>query len=250
MIEDWFHGVKRRIVHRCLPPPVSVRHSEYSMLLSADDDHSQPTPEQVELSLEVIRAASKIQFSELSSRMSGPPYYPDVWPGEHYRLLAGFVQVLQPKVVVEIGTASGFSSLAIKETLPADGKIVTYDIVPWKQFPGVVLTDDDFEDGRLEQRVCDLSVASEARMQSGILKTGEFFFIDAAKDGQQEQSFFDNLRTVGLASPWVVFDDIRLWNMLRFWRLIPMPKLDMTSFGHWSGTGLVQWQDGNTPNVR
>jgi hypothetical protein len=38
-----------------------------------------------------------------------------------------------------------------------------------------------------------------------------------------------------------MFDDIRLWNMLRTWRTINRPKLDLTSFGHWSGTGLVDW---------
>jgi len=39
----------------------------------------------------------------------------------------------------------------------------------------------------------------------------------------------------------VLFDDIRLWNMLDIWRSIDFPKLDLTSFGHWSGTGVVQW---------
>jgi hypothetical protein len=27
--------------------------------------------------------------------------------------------------------------------------------------------------------------------------------------------------------------------MVDLWRRIPYPKLDATSFGHWSGTGLV-----------
>jgi hypothetical protein len=38
-----------------------------------------------------------------------------------------------------------------------------------------------------------------------------------------------------------MFDDIRFWNMLRIWRNVAAPKLDITSFGHWSGTGLVDW---------
>jgi hypothetical protein len=37
-----------------------------------------------------------------------------------------------------------------------------------------------------------------------------------------------------------MFDDTRLWSMLRFWRQLPYPKMDLTSFGHWSGTGLVE----------
>ena len=39
----------------------------------------------------------------------------------------------------------------------------------------------------------------------------------------------------------IVFDDIRLWNMLRIWHGIRRPKLDMVSFGHWSGTGWFDW---------
>ncbi len=38
-----------------------------------------------------------------------------------------------------------------------------------------------------------------------------------------------------------MFDDIRVWNMLEIWRGIRRPKLDLTSFGHWSGTGLVDY---------
>jgi len=40
---------------------------------------------------------------------------------------------------------------------------------------------------------------------------------------------------------WVIFDDIRDLNMLQFWRDIAPPKLDLSSFGHWTGTGLVRW---------
>jgi hypothetical protein len=37
-----------------------------------------------------------------------------------------------------------------------------------------------------------------------------------------------------------MFDDTRLPSMLKFWRELDYPKLDFTSFGHWSGTGLVE----------
>jgi hypothetical protein len=37
----------------------------------------------------------------------------------------------------------------------------------------------------------------------------------------------------------VVFDDIRVLPMLQLWRDLPFPKLDATSLGHWSGTGLL-----------
>jgi hypothetical protein len=41
-------------------------------------------------------------------------------------------------------------------------------------------------------------------------------------------------------TPIVVFDDIRVWNMLAIWHDLRWPKLDPTSFGHWSGTGICE----------
>jgi hypothetical protein len=38
-----------------------------------------------------------------------------------------------------------------------------------------------------------------------------------------------------------MFDDTRVLNMIEIWRRLNRPKLDLTSFGHWSGTGLVDW---------
>ena len=76
----------------------------------------------------------------------------------------------------------------------------------------------------------------------GKLRSADLFFIDAAKDGVMEHHFIKNLKAIGLKPNAVVlFDDIRLWNMLDIWRSIDFPKLDLTSFGHWSGTGVVQW---------
>jgi hypothetical protein len=34
-------------------------------------------------------------------------------------------------------------------------------------------------------------------------------------------------------------------NMIELWRNVQKPKLDLTSFGHWSGTGLIDWNASN-----
>ena len=36
--------------------------------------------------------------------------YFNVFPGEHYRLLAGFTKIVNPKEILEIGTFTGMSS--------------------------------------------------------------------------------------------------------------------------------------------
>jgi len=192
------------------------------------------------VALKAITEARSVELDDLLAR--GYDDLPNVWPGEHYRLLAAIVSCLQPKVVVEIGTATGMSALAMKKTLPADGKITTFDLLPWKGYPRGVLREEDFADGRLEQRLDDLSTPAGWRANDELLRSAELIFVDAKHDGAQEREFLRGFDEVGLGhAPLVVFDDIRVWGMLGFWQEIGRPKLDLTSFGHWSGTGLVDY---------
>jgi predicted O-methyltransferase YrrM len=175
-------------------------------------------------------------------RHHSPPSDPNRWPGQHYKLLTALVELLGPRTVVEIGTATGMSALAMKAALPRDGKIVTFDPIPWQEYSRAVLRAEDFADGRLEQRLDDLSTQSGWSGNADLLQRAEFIFVDARHDGVQERDFLRGFDEVGLAgAPIVMFDDIRLWGMLSFWQEIARPKLDLTSFGHWSGTGLVDY---------
>jgi predicted O-methyltransferase YrrM len=195
----------------------------------------------MDVALQAAHAARSVDLGWLSDR--GLYRYPDVWPGEHYKLLAALVSVLRPKTVVEIGTAEGMSALAMKTALPDDGKIVTFDLFPWREHPNSVLQIEDFADGRLEQRTDDLSTPPGWRANAEVLRRAELIFVDAKHDGAQEHEFLRGFDNVGLVNaPIMVFDDIRIWGMLAFWHEIGHPKLDITSFGHWSGTGLVDYR--------
>lgn len=234
----------RRFRYRYGPlPPVRIRarQAERSLILSADDD-SRPSTRLLSLALAAAGAAHETDLGELSARLDGPPRWPDLWPGEHYRLLAGLVQVARPETIVEIGTATGLSALAMLGFLPPGGRLVTFDIVPWREYPGSVLRPDDFADGRLTQHVDDLTDPAVVGRHSELLEGADLIFVDAAKDGRQERVFLELFeRTAFTRDPVVVFDDIRQWKMLEIWRGVDRPKMDLTSFGHWSGTGLVDF---------
>ena len=64
--------------------------------------------------------------------------------------------------------------------------------------------------------------------------------MDAPKDGVFEPALaallIEHLGETGTLTVW---DDIRVMTMVEFWRGLPLPKLDITSLGHWSGTGLA-----------
>lgn len=223
--------------------PIAALDVRPSLIFSQEDNPGQPNEELLDFSLDAIREARTIDLSDISSRIApGLLKTPDTWPGQHYKLLAAMVKNLQPKLVIEIGTASGFSCLSLKKSLPADGKIVTFDIVPWKQYPDVVLNESDFADGRLKQQIADLTQPHVFNSFSKLISKADFMFVDAAKDGIMEQTFLNFFETVQFEKPiFIFFDDIRLWNMLSIWRRIKRPKIDLTSFGSWSGSGVIHW---------
>jgi predicted O-methyltransferase YrrM len=213
------------------------------MLFSADDDHRQPDDFLLDLAIRAVSRARTVSVAEVVRRMKAPPYYPDVWPGEHYRLLAALVEELRPQVVVEVGTYTGLSALTMLTHLQPGGRLITFDVAPWRTFQdNTVLNDADFANGRLEQMIADLGDRATFDQHANLLGTADLMFLDGPKDGVFERRFLDQLATRPLANqPVLVFDDTRVWNMLRIWREIDRPKLDLTSFGHWSGTGLVHW---------
>jgi predicted O-methyltransferase YrrM len=215
------------------------------MLFSADGALGKPSERLIDVALAAIQAARSQDLKEIESRLKGRFRFPDglvqVWPGEHYKLLAGLVQTLQPRTIVEIGTAEGMSALALKKELPSGGKVITFDIIPWQSYPNPCLEKADFENGTLLQEVADLGDKPVLHKYRAVLADAELFFIDAAKDGALERRLIANLQTIEFRqTPIVVFDDIRVWNMLAIWHELTWPKLDITSFGHWSGTGICE----------
>ena len=212
------------------------------MLFSTDDEGGQPSNKLISISTEAVKQAQQISLNDVSARLKSPPYYPDIWPGEHYKLLAGLVLTLKPKVVIEIGTYTGLSALTMKKCLEEGSKLYTFDIFEWNSFKDSCLVEDDFKDGKLVQYIDDLTDPSVVARHRGLLEEADLIFIDAAKDGSMEKKFLDNFENISFKrKPIFVFDDIRVWNMLKIWREITRPKLDLTSFGHWAGTGLIEW---------
>src|SRR5436190_1305596 len=140
-------------------------------------DENRPAPRRlIEVSLDAVRTTlNEIDLSDIAHRNTIPEYY-TIWPGEHYKLLGGLVKNLRPKVVIEVGTDTGLSALTIKKYLPPDGRIVTFDLRPWRTVDGTDLREDDFTDGRLEQKLADLADPAVFAANKDLLASAEFFF--------------------------------------------------------------------------
>ena len=138
---------------------------------------------------------------------------------------------------MEIGTFTGLGALALAQVC---SRVVTFDLLPWKSFGTSALREEDFTGARVEQRLGDLSEPSVFAAERDLLAQADLVFIDGPKDGRFEPAFMALLLpVVRETGAFLVFDDIRVVPMVRFWRELDMPKLDLTSFGHWSGTGLA-----------
>lgn len=226
-----------------------VRHAELSAVLSPHDAPGVPNERLIDLLLALVARTRHIVISGLSER--NPPELLQLWPGEHYRLLAALVQELNPRSVVEIGTFKGLSALAMLSCLPSDAQLTTFDILPWDEIPGTFLRPADFATGNFQQVVCDLKDPGNCQNYASLLRTADLIFIDGPKDGSFEQCLLDNFTSIGLRpQTLLVFDDIYIWNMLGTWLRIQHPKLDITTIGHYTGTGLVEWSSLQTQPTR
>jgi predicted O-methyltransferase YrrM len=219
-----------------------ARHCEPSVILSADDEIARPTPRLMDLALGAVNRARFIDLIELDGRTSSEARWYRTWPGEHYRLLAALVQELNAKTVIEIGTFTGMGTLSLAQTLPAGGRVVTFDLQAWRDFEQTWLIESDFADGRITQILADIGTPGGIRPYQDIFADADFIFVDGPKDGVTEQKFIDAIGSLVLPkNPIVMFDDTRVINMIEIWRRFSRSKMDITSFGHWSGTGLVDW---------
>ena len=225
--------------------PIKADHIQRSVIASIYDDPAKPSSSLIEMSLEMIRKARDVDFSEIRKRFltSSEFFYPDFWPGEHYKLLAGAVRALKPKLIIEIGSYLGLSSLALKQYMSESSQLVTFDIIPFADFPNSVVQSEDFIKGDFIQHIDDLSDEIVFAKYIPLFENAELIFIDASHDGIFEEKILNLFRGMKFKKKlYIMMDDIRLWALLKVWRDIPEAKLDLTSFGHWSGTGLIEWQ--------
>lgn len=237
-----------RLVKRYLtryPVLRAVRHSELSILTSVDDD-SRPNDLLLDLGLSSAQDSLRISLGDLAAQKEHLPdaIYYDIYPGNHYRLLQVLARNLAKTNIVEVGTFTGMSSVCILRGMQASCKLTTFDLVPWRQFRSH-LEEKDFASGKITQILEDLSNPVVFKKYLELFTQSEMIFCDAPKDGIFEPKFLANLTSVKPSSTCIlVLDDIRLLNMIEVWRAIKSPKLDLTSFGHWAGTGLVDITDG------
>ena len=212
-----------------------ARHFEPGVIYSLNNETTNDFLVQLTAKASVLAWAEKIE--EVNSHLHDSMYF-NQYPGEHYRLLKAITKILNPQCIVEIGTYTGMGTVALMQG-QKNGSIYTYDLIEWHSFP-THLQQKNFDENKVIQKIADLSDDAQFNQNLSILNRADIIFIDAPKDGKFEYQFLKLLTKLDpKENKLLILDDIHFVNMIDLWIDIESPKLDVTSFGHWSGTGLV-----------
>lgn len=169
----------------------------------------------------------------------------NIFPGEHYRFLKALTKTLRAKSAIEIGTFTGMGSVSISQGFESESnELLTFDVIPYNEFK-THLTPELLGSSKISQVIGDLADVNFFKKYINRFNNSEIIFLDAPKDGVFEYKFLENLTLLKPVGPcYLVMDDIKFVNMTELWQSIKSEKLDCTSFGHWSGTGVVNMTKG------
>lgn len=149
----------------------------------------------------------------------------------YYQWLACLVRFLQPKQIVELGPASGISTIMMLSELPKTSKLISVDIdssIAWKwiknDYPQLVkVLGDDL----------DLSIYPKDVK----LEETDLWFFDTLHTKDQLQKEFDLYKKYFKRGTVVVVDDIRMEGLWDVWKSLPYDKCETTHPNHYSGFG-------------
>lgn len=156
---------------------------------------------------------------------------------EHYRLLAALSDLFHDKILVDIGTFKGLSALSLAVNM--QNKVITVNKENRSNFLGKAI-DDGFP---IEIVLYNILKVRENEKLVEDIKKSSVILLDITHNGKDEKEFYEFLLEIDYKGI-LVADDIYLkrnGDMLGFWKSIKEKKYDLTEYGHWSGTGIVDF---------
>jgi len=214
-------------------PRLQARHWDESYI-HCSDDHSGPSRWLMEIGLKAAKDAMDLEIECIDSSLPDAKWF-NVYPGEPYRFIKALTRHLKPQIVVEVGTFTGMGCMSFCQGNPSHPlDMHTFDLVPLSSLPSHV------SERQVTQHLENLNDPAVFEKHRELLTRADIIFMDGPKDGRFEYGLWDKLKTLAHKPERILLmDDIRFKNMIPLWRSITQPKLDISSFGHWSGFGMV-----------
>jgi predicted O-methyltransferase YrrM len=179
-------------------------------------------------------------------------------PGkEHYYFLASIGLQIKDSKIMELGTHHGRSAYTLyygNRVNNSNNQITTYDI-------NRIIIDGIFDNTTINYKIEDLFDPVIREQNRDAILSSDIIFIDIdPHEGVLEYDMYLWLKQNNYAGL-ILFDDVHLGpghmgvttgnSMQQFWdKIEDQYKLDFTSVGHWSGTGLVSFHFENHTILR
>jgi predicted O-methyltransferase YrrM len=165
-------------------------------------------------------------------------YTDEEFPGEsgkeHYRLLSYVSSCFKNSDIFDIGSHRGSSALAL--SYESSNRVYSFDIERQPK-------NYDTIPANIEFVICNLFVQDERETWEEKLLNSPLIFLDIdTHDGVLEYEFYMYLVSKEYKGI-VIFDDILYFTGMRvFWdKIDPYHQRDVSKYGHWSGTGIVDF---------
>jgi hypothetical protein len=149
---------------------------------------------------------------------------------EHYGLLIHLTSYYNDELLIDVGTNHGASALALANN--PTNTVYSIDIV-------------DLKTGEPTLPNCEFvlgNILENQPMFDNLMKS-RFIMLDTYHEYDFESAFYKKVSE----SNWkgiMLCDDIHLnGHMERFWSEVTHPKIDITEYGHGSGTGIILMDD-------
>ncbi len=147
---------------------------------------------------EQLRSLRKVtQGMELANMQISP---------DQGQFMAMLVKLMNAKCIVEVGTFTGYSALAMAQALPDDGRLIACDISREWTSTGEIYWEQAGVADRIDLRIGPALDTMDELLDEGLAGTVDLIFIDADKENYQHyyQRGIELLKTNGL----IVVDNV------------------------------------------
>lgn len=164
-----------------------------------------------------------------------PTYYELKSGEQEYRLYSYLSTYFNDIIILDLGTSHGTSAIALSHN--NNNKIISYDIVDCINNKNHKIYTKENIDFRIKSVLDDLT--------GDLLSKIKIVMIDIDHYGEMEKNIIDKLEELNFSGI-IILDDLfnhpdKIINesMKNLWDNIKYKKIDVTKYGHWSGTGIV-----------
>jgi predicted O-methyltransferase YrrM len=164
-----------------------------------------------------------------------PTYYNLKSGEQEYKLYSYLTTFFNNTVILDIGTSHGTSAVALSHN--CSNKIISYDIIDCiRNSNHLIYTKQNIE-FRIKNILEDLNTE--------FLNNIKIIMIDIDHYGEMEKKIIERLNELKFSGI-IILDDVFNHpdnyikeSMKKLWDNITQKKIDVTKYGHWSGTGLI-----------